>query len=117
MDSTIKTEFFSIDKSKIKELFIYKLDSTSNNTEQLGGKLKYKLGKMYINNIFGWNKENKLLVSDLNIPDIQNLLEELWQDETYQSLKHITPVPGNIDNVSTAEYVVSYLNRKYNRQL
>jgi hypothetical protein len=57
------------------------------------------------------------LVSDLNIPDIQNLLEELWQDETYQSLKHITPVPGNIDNVSTAEYVVSYLNRKYNRQL
>ena len=41
MDSTIKTEFFSIDKSKITELFIYKLDPTSNNTEQLGGKLKY----------------------------------------------------------------------------
>ena len=70
MDSTIKTEFFSIDKSKIKELFIYKLDSTSNNTEQLGGKLTYKLGNMYFNNLFGSNKEYRLFVSDLNTPDI-----------------------------------------------
>ena len=118
MDSTIKTEFFSIDKSKIKDLFIYKLDSTANNIEQLGGKLKYKLGKMYINNIFGWNKDNKSLISDLNIQDIQNLLEELWQDEEiYQSLIHIIPLSGNIDNVSIAEYVASYINRKYSKEL
>ncbi len=118
MDSNIKTEFFSIDKSKIKNLFIYKLESTSNNISELGGKLKFKLGKMYSNNTFGWNKDNKLLVSDLNIPDIQNLLEELWQDEDiYQSLIHIIPLSGNKDNVSIAEYVVSYINRKYSKEL
>jgi hypothetical protein len=73
---------------------------------------------MYSNNTFGWNKDNKLLVSDLNIPDIQNLLEGLWQDEEiYQSLIHLIPLFSNKDNVSIAEYVVSYINRKYSKEL
>ncbi len=117
MNNTIKTEFFSINKSKMPKLFIYKIESTSYNVKQLGGKLKYGLNKMFNNNIFGWNKEKDLLVSDFNIPNIPGLLEELWKDESYQSLKNIRQLSGDIDNMSIAEYIVSYIKSKYNWEL
>ena len=116
MESTIKTEFFSIDKDKIPELFIYKIDSSSANIKQIGGKLKYKLNKIFNNNIFGWNSENDLLVSDLNIPNINDLLEKLWGDG-FQFLRNIIPVKNNIDNISISEYVASYIESKYKKEL
>jgi len=116
-NNTIKTEFFLIDKSKIKNLFAYKIELTSDNINELGGKLRYDLEKIYAGNVFGWNKENKLLVSDLNIPDIHNLLVKLWKDEKYQSLRNITLFDGNIDNISIAEYVISYIKKIYYGEL
>ena len=116
MENAIKTEFFSIDKNKMPELFIYKIDFTSANINQLGGKLKYKLSKIFNNHIFGWNSDKALLVSDLNIPDIHDLLTKLWSDGC-QSVKNIIQVRDNIDGMSVAEYAVSYIKSKYRAEL
>ncbi len=116
MSNTIKTEFFSIDKSKIPDLFVYKIESTSSNIKQLGGKLKYGLGKMFKGNVFGWNKEENILVTDMNITNINGLLNDLWNNG-YQSLEGIKPLNANIGNTSIAEYVASYVKLKYNLEL
>ena len=66
--------------------------------------------------VFGWNKEENILVTDMNITNINGLLNDLW-DNGYQSLEGIKQLNANIDNTSIAEYVASYVKLKYNLEL
>ncbi len=115
----MKSEFFWIDKSKIGKLYLYTIETGNNIIDKLGGKLKYYLQKKYNNNIFAWNKEKKLIVSDMDMDDniIKSLLDILWNDKYFNRIKNIKRIIDNIDNISIAEYVVSFLNNKYNQKL
>lgn len=114
----VKSEFFWIDKSKIGTLFLYTI-STDNNYNKIGGKLRYHLQNKYKSNIFAWNKDRKLLISDKEMNDdyIKELLSELWHHKKLNVIKNIEKFNSHIDNISVAEYIISLLNYRYQTKL
>jgi len=95
-DSTILTEFFPVQIEKLSQLFAYELSIGESNVYTIGGKLSYRLRKIFEAGRWVWSNYN--IVSDTlkSQCELNRALERFWSEEpeTFSQLHKITPKQG-----------------------
>ena len=80
-ESTILTECFPVQIEKLSQLFAYELSIGESNVHTIGGKLSYRLRKIFEAGRWVWSNYN--IVSDTlkSQDELNQALERLWSEE------------------------------------